>query len=228
MTPLSLLVAARLRYRTRLEVQRRHRCVLARRPRGVLHAYVGPLTPSGRFTPRAARPACGTPARGLGVVPLSEVRRQRVCVRCTALLTRGSPTVGGEGNQTRAELLAAYDGVTAYDLAVDAWRAESADDVARVEWLALLLVGYPATATDPVVSPDGKNTGPLGEHLAKARRRLGITRDVLGPEARAAADENELVARHNAKAHRRAAWQDREDRIARLGYGLATSRPRTA
>ena len=228
MTPLTLLATARLRNHTRLELTPRTHCVLVSRPAGVLHAYAGPLTPSGRFTPRAARPACGTRTRGLGVTPLSEVRRQRVCVRCTALLTRGTPAAGEGGNHTRAELLAAYDGVTAYDLAVDAWRAETPADVARVEWLCLLLVGYPATSTQPVVSPDGKTTGPLDEHLAHARRRLGVTRDVLGPEQRATAVENELVARHNAKAHRRAGWQDREDRIARLGYSLATARPRTA
>ena len=228
MTPLTLLAATRLANSTRLALQRRTRCVLVSRPAGVLHAYVGPLTPSGRFIPRAARPACGTHTRALGVVPLSEVRRQRVCVRCSARLTRGTPATGGAGNQTRAQLLAAYDGVTAFDLAVDAYRAETPEDVERVEWLGLLLFGFPAVNRDPVVSPDGKVTGPLDEHVAHARRRLHITRDHLGPNARATAVENELVARHNAKGHRRAGWRDREDRIARLGFVNATARPRTA
>lgn len=129
---------------------------------------------------------------------------------------------------SRGELQTAYEGVTAFDLAVDAYLAETADDVARVEWLALLLVGYPATATEPVVSPDGKETGPLDEHLENARQRLRIIRDPLDPEARAAARENELLAHHAAKGRRNEAWRDREDRIERLGFVNATARPRTA
>lgn len=217
MTPLTLLAKTRLTNLSRLETQRRTSCVLAARPDGVLHAYVGPLTPSER-TPRGARPACGTRTRALRVVPLSEVRRRRVCVRCSARLARGPHAVGEAGNQTRGQLLAAYDGVTAFDLAVEAWRAETPADVERVEWLALLLVGYPATARVDVVSPDGKVTVPLDVHIARARRRLGITRDVLDDDARAAATENELLARHAAKGRRSEAWQDREDRIARLGF----------
>lgn len=221
MTPLGLLATTRL-------ASRRSDCVLAARPTGVLHAYVGPLTPSGRFIPRAARPACGARTRALGVVPLSEVRRRRVCARCTARLACGPHTAGEAGNHSRAELAAAYDGVTAFDLAVDAYRAETAADVDRVEWLALLLVGLHDAKTQPVVSPDGKTTGPLDQHIAKARRRLGITRDVLSPEARAVAVENELLARHRAKERRGEAWRDREALIERLGFVNATARGRSA
>lgn len=227
MTPLNLLAQTRLTHRLRLELQRRCRCVLVARPRGVLHAYVGTLTPSERSTPRGARPACGTRTRALRVVPLSEVRRRRVCVRCTARLSRGPHAAGEAGIQSRTELMAAYDGVTAFDLAVEAWRAETPADVERVEWLALLLVGYPATARVDVVSPEGKVTVPLDVHIARARRRLGITRDVLDDEARAAAQENELLARHAAQQRRGEGWRDREARIARLGFNNAM-RTRTA
>lgn len=213
MTPLDLLASTRLRTSGCV--------VLAARPAGVLHAFAGPLTPSGRFTPRAARPACGVHTRVLRVIPLSEVRRRRVCVRCTARLAQSLP--GEASHPTRAQLQAAYDGVTPFDLAVDAWRAQTSEDLARVEWLTLLLVGYPACTTDQVVSPEGKVTGPLDDHIAKARRRLGIVRDAMGPELRAAANENELLARHAAKQRRHEGWRDREDRIARLGFINATA-----
>lgn len=222
MTPLTLLAAARDRARVRLELQPHARCVLAARPAGVLHAYTGPLTPSGRWIPRAGRTACRVHTRTLGVVTLSMVGRRRVCGRCTARLAH-SPVVDGAGHPTRAQLAAAYDGVTAFDLALDAWRAETVADVERVEWLVLLLVGYPACATQPVMSPGGKVTGPLDEHTAKARRRLGVTRDPLTPGLRAAADENQLLGQHAMKQRRHDGWREREDRIERLGYVNATA-----
>lgn len=225
MTPLSLLVGARLRHRARLEQQTRSTCVLASRPGGVLHAYVGPLTPSGR-SPRGARPVCGTCTRTLRAVPLSEVRRVRVCKRCRAHLDRLGKA-GGVGTQTpsRGQLVAACKDVTAFDLALDAWRAETPEDVERVEHLALLVVGLKSTKTDPVVSPGGKVTEPLDDHIARARRRLGIIRDPLAGPLRAAATENELLARHAAKARRNEGWLDREARIERLGFVNATARP---
>jgi hypothetical protein len=226
MTPLTLLATTRLRNRKRLTTQRRTTCALVCRPRGVLHAYVGPLTRSGRSVPRAARPTCGVRTRALGVVPLSEVRRRRVCARCTARLLT---PVQEAGHPTRGQLLDAYAGVTDFDLALDAWRAETPEDLERVEHLALLLLGPRAAAKTPVVAPiTGKVTGPVDDHVAQARRRLGITRDPLGPDARATANENELIARHAAKGRRKAAWQDREDRIERLGFVNATARSRPA
>jgi hypothetical protein len=132
------------------------------------------------------------------------------------------------GNQSRAALKAAYADVTAFDLAVDAYRAETAADIARVEWLALLLVGLRAAKTAPIESPDGKVTGPLDEHIAAAYRRLRIVRDHLSPEEREVARLRELDDRDRVKAHRRAAWQDREDLIARVGFVNATARRRTA
>lgn len=220
MTPLALLADARLACQAPVS--------LASRPAGVLHAYTGPLTPSGRC-PRGARPVCGARTRTLRGIPLSEVRRLRVCKRCHAHLDRLGKA-GGVGTQppSREQLLAAYVGVTAFDLAVDAWRAETAEDVERVEHLALLLAGLTATRTEPVVSPDGKETGPLDEHIAKARRRLGIVRDPLAGPLRAAATENEVLARHAAKERRKQAWLDREDRIERLGFVNASARPRSA
>lgn len=198
---------------------------LVARPAGVLHAHRGPLTSSGRSVPRAGRATCNARTRTLAVVALSEVGDRRVCGRCSARLA-ASP-VCEPGSLPRHEARALYADVTPFDLAVDAWRAETAADVERVEWIALLVVGLPGLRRDPVVAPNGKENPPLDQLIARARLRVCGTRDYLSPSMRAAANENELVARHSAKSRRRQGWQDREDRIARLGINLAT-RPRTA
>lgn len=219
MTPLSLLVAGRARGAARRDLLG-GTTVLAARPAGVLHVYTGPLTPSGRCVPRAARTVCKTRTRTLRVVSLDRVGRRRVCAHCRARLA--SP-VSEAGHPTRASLLEAYAGVTPFDLAMDAWRAETVADVERVELLALLLVGYPACKKSPVVGPDGHENDPLVVWTARARARVGATRDYLTPGMRATAQENELLARHAAKQRRHDAWRDREDRIERLGFVNATA-----
>lgn len=114
-----------------------------------------------------------------------------------------------------------YADVTAFDLAVDAWRAESLADIERLEWVALLIVGLPALKRDDVVAPNGKVTPPLDKQIAAARLRVAGSRDYLSPSMRAAAVENEHEAREAARLGRRKSWQDREDRIERLGINLA-------
>lgn len=186
------------------------------RPHGVLHAYRGPLTPSGRSVPRAGRAECNVHTRTLGVVALSTVGRRRVCGRCRARLA-ASP-VCEPGTLPRHEARALYSDVTPFDLAVDAWRCETEADIDRLEWIALLIVGLPALKRDPVVAPSGKTNPPLDQLIARARRRISGVRDVLSPSMRAAADENEHEAREAARLGRKKGWQDREDRIARLGF----------
>lgn len=219
MTPLTLLAASRRRDVVRRELHR-GATVLVARPRGVLHAYTGSLTPSGRSVPRAGRTACHAHTRTLTVVPLAAVGTRRVCLRCTARLTQLGCGEAGHP-QTRDQVLASYDGVTAFDLAVDAWRAETLDDVERLEWLALLIVGYPACSSEPVVAPSGKTNPPLDVLIARARTRLGGTRDPLAwTRASVAADEENTRAA--AKTRRGENWRDREARIERLGYVNAT------
>lgn len=198
---------------------------LVARPNGVLHAYSGPLTPSGRRVPRSGRAACNVRARTLSAVSLPAVQSRRVCGRCAARFT-ASPTCE-PGSLPRSEARALYADVTPFDLAVDAWRAETVADVERLEWVALLVVGLPGLKRDPVIAPSGKQSPPLDQLIARARLRIAGSRDYLTPTARAAAAENEHQAREAARLGRNAGWRDREDRIARLGINLAT-RPRSA
>lgn len=198
---------------------------LVARPRGVAHVYVGPLTPSGRYVPRTGRTVCRARTRRLSVLESTPVALdptgKPACRLCTARLAH-VPRQGEAGPTSRDQVLTAYDGITAFDLAIDAFMAETPAEVERLEWLALLLVGFPACHRTPVVSPAGKVSDPLDHHIRRARTRVGATRDHLGV-LRAAADDNHEAAVAAAKAARHDAWKDRDDRITRLGFVNATS-----
>jgi hypothetical protein len=193
---------------------------LVARPNGVLHAYRGPLTPSGRSVPRAGRAACNARTRTLTAIPLPAVQDRSVCGRCSARFAAHPHCE--PGTLPRDEARALYADVTPFDLAVDAYRAETEADIDRLEWVALLVVGLPALKRDPVTSPAGKVSPPLDQLIARARRRISGVRDPLSPSARAVADENEHQAREAARLGRKKGWRDREDRIERLGINLAT------
>lgn len=219
-TPLQLLRA--------LDTHPRDQVHLVARPAGVVHAYVGPLTPSGRHVPRAGRTVCRAHTRRLHVLERTTVtlgRREssgpQVCARCSARLTLPRVTGGPSTIPTRDDALRTYADTTAFDLAVQAWMAETPEDLERVEWLALLVVGFPACATEPVVSPGGKVTGPLDDHITRARARVGAHRGSkhLADVAR----ENREIAVAAGKATRHAAWKERQDRITRLGFVNATA-----
>ena len=196
---------------------------LVARPNGVLHTYSGPLTPSGRRVPRSGRAGCNVRSRTLTAVSLPAVESRRVCGRCAARLTTSPACEPGSLHREAARAL--YADVTPFDLAVDAWRCETEEDVTRLEWVALLIVGLAALKRDPVVAPSGKTSPPLEQLIARARTRVVGYRDYMAPSMRAVARENELLARHAAKGRRKEGWLDREGRIERLGFVNATARP---
>lgn len=191
------------------------------RPSGVAHVYVGPLTPSGRWVPRSGRAVCKTRTRRLAVLerdgsPLDPAAR-RLCGRCSACL---SPRRQVEQLPvTREEWLARFGSLSPFDLAVDAFMAETVEEIQRLEFLALLLVGYPACAKDPVVSPAGKVSPPLDKQLSRHRTRVGgAHRDEH--EAERVAENREL-----ADTIRRRDWRDRgarKDYRDRHGFALTT------
>ena len=149
--------------------------VLVRRPRGVTHIYVGPLTPSGRMVPEASgRAVCRQRTRRLYVVDTSSLI-PRACRRCVAVVCKGTLTTATP--TTRGQWLAAYGDLTPFDLAVDAWLAETPEEVDRVRFLALLIVGWPAVDRSPVVAPSGRTTRPLLRHIETARIRVGQLTD---------------------------------------------------
>lgn len=201
---------------------------LVSRPHGVTHAYVGPLTPSGRRVPRSGRTVCRAHTRSLYVLPelpsqgsvttVSGGPRGRVCARCSArLLPRGEAAYRAEQPASRHEWVDTYSRLTPFDLAVDAYMATTAAEVDRVEFLAVLLVGWPAIHTHPVVSPTGKTTGPLTRHLRKARGRVGGHRhDPLEAERRRAVEDE---VRDQRRRDRADDWVDR-NAVDRHGFRL--------
>ena len=199
--------------------------VLVARPHGVAHVYVGRLTPSGRRTPRhGGRAVCNTRTGVLWVVERSwgplDPGARRLCRRCVAVLDPGK--AGAATPTTRGDWVHRFDGLTAFDLALAAFMAETLAEVERTEYLAMLLVGWPAMKTDPVVSPAGKVSRPLLGHLTRARNRVGGTHEQLVVTA-ARADALTAAAGEQRARDRRALHTEREARIERLGYVAATA-----
>lgn len=161
--------------------------VLASRPTGVAHVYTGPLTPSGRFIPRAGRPVCRARTRRLGVVTIpsrwSSLSHPgvlpRLCARCSACLARRRHTLSRCGvavSQARqAEPLTArgayrttYTDLTPFDLLLAVQAADTTTELDVAAHLTLVLFGH-LGCTRPVTRPDGRQVTSL--HRAVADRR---------------------------------------------------------
>lgn len=192
--------------------------VPVRRPRGVVHVYVGRLTRSGRAVPATGRPVCGIRTRRLRVLgpgsslhPLSVL--VRLCARCARVLERRRPAP--RVLRTREEYRAAHATTTLLQLAHDAELAETAEELDAVAHLSLALFGHLACVSQPVNRPNGRTLHALLEHLRSTR--FHDERAIHAAEFTALLVEGTDIVR----AHRRAAWREREERIARLGINLA-------
>jgi uncharacterized protein (DUF433 family) len=156
--------------------------VLAARPAGVTHVYVGPLTPSGRFIPRNRRAVCRAHTRRLGVTdpPRSSLHPDgagvRLCARCSACLTRRRMPRGdvvGQVEQllTRDDYRVRYGHLTETDLYLAAHTAETADELDVVGHLSLLLLGH--RGCDVMVRrPDGSLGSSLHAVISHRRKQL--------------------------------------------------------
>lgn len=202
---------------------------LVSRPHGVTHAYVGPLTLSGRGVPRSGRTVCRAHTRSLYVLPEPSLpgarsargARGRVCARCSTRLLRGEADGRVEQPASRSDWLTTYSTLTPFDLAVDAYMATTPAEVDRVEFLAVLLVGWPNIKGEPVVSPAGKTTGPLTRHIAKARGRVGGHRHDRAEAERQRDLEDEV--RRRGRQRRRDDWAE-DHAVDRYGLRLHPTR----
>lgn len=202
---------------------------LATRGTGVIHLYRGPLTPSNRYVPRSGSPVCNTRTRQLRVCDALPVARalaakaptQRPCRRCMACLVPRS----GQATPTRIEALAAWGHLTAAQVMVLTHLAATADDVAWVTWVGLLVLGVAGCRVD-VTGPDGRRHPSLHELLAVARSRTGVNAEKeAARRAREAEDATAYMDREKARRHQD--HLDKEARIERLGIELAQPyRPR--
>lgn len=183
---------------------------LVSRPRGVAHAYTGPLTRSRTAVPAGRRPLCGTRTRRLRLVDTPAGAR-RVCVRCARHLTQA--TAGPVDRNTVARR---WSHVTAWDLVCELEAAATPGEVDEVAHLSLLLVGGVDCLHTPVTAPDGRRVDPLHQHVMRHRRRVAEAR----PD-RITESLNEATRKRIAE--RRAAREYRQGDIDRLGMSLATT-----
>ncbi|MDN4174695.1 hypothetical protein QWY28_17165 [Nocardioides sp. SOB77] len=204
--------------------------VLVARPTGVAHIYTGPLTPGGSV-PRRCRPACGAHTRRLTVIPSSERRSSldpstaiTVCARCSARLSRQMRDRRAEPNPvTATDYRNTYGDLTRRDLWADAVMAETLEEIEAVAHLSLVLLGHPACEQPlPVAHVETQPARTLTQLIGHIRERLADYPNRDRSEAFHA-----LVATGYAqtRAERHQLWQDREQRIARLGINNATARP---
>lgn len=198
---------------------------------GVYHLYRGPLTPSNRYAPRSCSTVCNTRTRQLRVCdPLPVAREfavpapaQRPCVRCSACLV--AAPAAGQATPTRSQAVEVWGHLTVVDLLMFTHLAATAEEVAWVAWIGLVVVGVPGCRVE-VVGPDGRRHRSLHQLLEDARIRVGVH-----AEERAARREAEAAAGAAAVeaelARRRDDWAEREAVIERLGISIAQPhRPR--
>lgn len=201
---------------------------LAHRPAGVLHVYVGPTTPAG-YVPRRNRPVCRAYTRQLRTIPQSERRSSldpqpvpRVCARCSARLSSCKGV-----NARRAEPVCVhrddfrrrYADLTRRDLWAQVVMAETVQELDAIAHLSLILLGHAVCEQPLPVSHEGYRAPSLTRLIGETRERLADYPNRDRGEALTALVETGYA---QAKASRKATWQEREDRIKRLGFVAAT------
>lgn len=200
---------------------------LVARPAGVAHIYTGPLTPSGRHVPRSARTVCRARTRQLHVLTLPErwtsldstSASPRMCARCTARLDRDRDRSRRATSLcTRHAAIEACAGTTKADIGFALQVANTPAEVDAAAWLSLLLFEA-AGCTDGFVQ-HGRSWDSLHTLVAAARRRVGGYPDRYRDQG----DRSNAIAlsvREIRKAENKAAWEERQNRIRRLGINIA-------
>lgn len=184
--------------------------VLAHRPTSnVMHLYMGPLTPSGRWVPRAGRTACKAHTRRLVIVqqllepgPSSGlddvlVGGRRVCRRCTA-----ATYYPGELDtlNDRDAVATAYADLTTEDLGLAGRWARSTDESHQVGRVATILFGEKPTTPPARRTPEQAARAAMYDAIYGRRRLL---------EAAERSPEEQAKRDHMAEARR-----DLEQRVA--------------
>lgn len=192
---------------------------LVHRPRGVVHLYAGPLTPSGRFAAAAGRTVCRARTRRLAVLDRPggtvELGGRRFCRRCTAALP---PVLGAvvQHPVSRDDWQAAYGALTLDDFETAlAWsgcgRAASLEDWAAAA-AGTHTLGYLLSVVhgpQPFRRPTDAHGARLYDlHAAIVTARHRFAANARTPEEREAnrrqAEDLAAQTRLALRAHRRA------------------------
>jgi len=159
-----------------MTVARMHGVLVTRPGSRVFHAYSGPLTPSGRFIPLAARTVCNARTRRLSVLErvgsVLDLGGRRMCVRCSARLARAARRA--EQPISRDECLAFYRGITLADLVVATALTATVDETHRVGFVLSLLFGAPP-ARRPIEFNGRQALFDVDAALVRRRRALRET-----------------------------------------------------
>lgn len=199
-----------------LVAARMHAVLVARPHSPVVHVYAGPLTPSGRSIPRAARAVCSARTRRLYVLErdgsVLDLGGRRVCGRCSARLSATARRA--EQPIQRAACVEFYAGLTLADLVVAIAMATTVEETHRIGFAMGLRFPAPPVRRPEVTSDRDAFMAALFDVNAQLLRRRGELRVAeLSPEEReqrAAARDAEAMRDEQIRAARRKA-----DAIAR-------------
>lgn len=222
-----------MNYHLGLVVARMHGVLVARPRSGVFHVYAGPLTPSGRYIPHAARTVCRAYTRRLSVLErdgsVLDLDGRRMCARCRVrLVLRARRTPQPIRREACEEF---YAGLTLADIVVATALTETVDETHRVSFaLGLRFPPPPLRRPDPVTDRDIFRGALFDVHAALLRRRRHLVALARTPEEiEAARRQREIEAEDDARllaAHRRGARVARaQDRANRGQYVTEWERP---
>lgn len=220
-------------YHLGLVVARMHGVLVARPRSGVFHVYAGPLTPSGRFLPRAARTVCRAYTRRLSVLErdgsVLDLDGRRMCARCRVRLVK----VAGRALQPvrREACEEFYAGLTLADIVTATALAETPDETHRIGFaMGLRFPPAPLRRPAPVTDRDVFRGALFDVNAALLRRRRHLVAAARTPEeVEAARRQREVEAEDDARllaAHKRGGRVARaQDRANRGQYLTEWERP---
>lgn len=203
-----------------LAAARMHAVLVHRPGSDVFHVYAGPLTPSGRFVPRAARPVCSARTRRLSVVVRTGVTvhlaGRRMCARCAARMSATAHRAAQPpSNVHERKTFWEATGVDSPDLVVALAVASSVEEVHAIAHVTTLLKGFFDVSSHRRPETPGKAQGRWDFETELVRRR----RELVAAER----TEEERTA---ARAARDAEADDRERTRARRAREAQVDRAR--
>lgn len=194
-----------------LVVARMHGVLVTRPGSPVFHVYSSPLTPSGRFIPRAARPVCSARTKRLVVLErvgsVLDPAGRRLCGRCSARLSALARRAEQPPSNVDARK-AFWEGVgiTSTDLVVALALAASVEETYAIGNVTNLLFGRvdPAITRRPAEPGKAQGRWDFERQLLACRDALRLAE--LSPEdreQRAAEREAEAMRDEQIRAARR-------------------------
>lgn len=199
-----------------LPAARRDCVALVRRPRGVIHVAVTPLTPSGRWAARTGRTVCHARTGRLIVVGrrggLPDLGARPLCKRCLKVLATRTDVPGLDGfPMTREQETEVFELITPQQLAAIATTCRTVDETHQVGRLASVLFGPATVKPAPRRTPAEQAVVDLNDTVHAVRRHL-TTAAMTDEEREAVARARELETAEHARVQTARRRNDARDR----------------